>query len=437
MFKNEDDLKRIISRLKIDTEPNPVHKDNLRRQMLSEFNKTRQRPLLDTDLWQITRGIIMNRRIIKLATAAVIIIAVLAGLQHFTGSFDGSGVAWAHVVQRVEQIRTCVFNSHITMTGSPRGEITSEADMYVSSEYGFRADTYMNGKHAMTQYSLPAEKVMISVMPEQKKYMRMLLTDELVNKMRQQGYSDPRDIVRQFMEGQYTELGRDIIDGVEVEGIETTDQKIFGGQFDSCVGRLWVDVETHLPVRMEMEMEGFMADKSIQMVMDGYQWDVELDASVFEPNIPDDYILLAEVKMPSQDEGSAVKGLRLFAEIADGNYPTTMGIMKIMAESEKVMKNSFDIKAMKADPNSESSQEMMQKFMEKTMTIHGAAMFYAELVKQGKEPAYYGDTVTAEDTDAVLMRWKISDDEYRVIFGDLTTENVTAEQLAELESQLP
>jgi hypothetical protein len=36
--------------------------------------------------------------------------------------------------------------------------------------------------------------------------------------------------------------------------------------------------------------------------------------------------------------------------------------------------------------------------------------------------------------EAVLLRWKISDDQYRVIFGDLSAMNVTAEQLAELEN---
>ena len=61
-------------------------------------------------------------------------------------------------------------------------------------------------------------------------------------------------------------------------------------------------------------------------------------------------------------------------------------------------------------------------------------MFYAELVKADKDVAYYGDEVTSDDVDVVLMRWKISDDEYRVIFGDLATENVTAEELAELET---
>jgi hypothetical protein len=31
------------------------------------------------------------------------------------------------------------------------------------------------------------------------------------------------------------------------------------------------------------------------------------------------------------------------------------------------------------------------------------------------------------------MRWKASDDEYRVIFGNLTLENVSKEELSQLE----
>ena len=54
-----------------------------------------------------------------------------------------------------------------------------------------------------------------------------------------------------------------------------------------------------------------------------------------------------------------------------------------------------------------------------------------------KDVAYYGDRVTAKDVDKVLMRWKISKDEYRIIYGDLTAENVSTEQLAELETKLP
>ena len=93
------------------------------------------------------------------------------------------------------------------------------------------------------------------------------------------------------------------------------------------------------------------------------------------------------------------------------------------------------------DPNFKPTQEEIEKIrnemMPKMMAVQGACMFYAELVKNNKDAAYYGDKVTSDDVDAILMRWKISDDEYRVIFGDLTTENVPAEESAELETKLP
>ena len=68
---------------------------------LEDLEKLRQKKSTGTGLniWRI----IMKSRITKLAAAAVIIIVVLAGINYFGGSIDGSGVAWAELVQRVEQ----------------------------------------------------------------------------------------------------------------------------------------------------------------------------------------------------------------------------------------------------------------------------------------------------------------------------------------------
>ena len=49
----------------------------------------------------------------------------------------------------------------------------------------------------------------------------------------------------------------------------------------------------------------------------------------------------------------------------------------------------------------------------------------------------YGEFVTPEDADLALMRWKVSDNKYRVILGDRYTGTVTAEVLKELEKELP
>ena len=42
--------------------------------------------------------------------------------------------------------------------------------------------------------------------------------------------------------------------------------------------------------------------------------------------------------------------------------------------------------------------------------------------------------MTLQDTDKVLMPWRVSQTEYRVIFGDLHAETVSPEKLAELEA---
>ncbi|MHC5059683.1 MAG: hypothetical protein ACYTFK_01170 [Planctomycetota bacterium] len=62
-------------------------------------SKMKQSASSKPNIWRI----IMKNKITKLATAAIIIIAVLAGMYNFTGSIDGSGVAWAELVQQVEQ----------------------------------------------------------------------------------------------------------------------------------------------------------------------------------------------------------------------------------------------------------------------------------------------------------------------------------------------
>ncbi len=367
--------------------------------------------------------IIMKSRITRFATAAVVIIGVLLGL-YFIGGPDMAGVAWAEVVENVEQIQTYMFRGKSSTTGGPLGDESQEMEMvmYWSLAHGIRMDTYMDGKIAANMYILPAEKMMIQLMPEQKKYMRILLTDEHLKKMEEE-QNNPRYMVKQFMAHEYTELGRDIIDGIEVEGIEVTDPKVWGGMVAKAVGRLWVDVATNLPVRIEMEMA--MEDMEIKMVMDQFEWGVELDTGLFEPVIPQDYELMAEVEMPDAGGEKAVEGLRLFAELAGGSYPSDMGLMTAMKELGGAM-----FQELGTEPNAMPSRETMEKMMKMQMVC----VFYAQLVQEDKDPAYYGEAVTTEFGHAVLMRWKTGDDEYRVIFGDLTIEDVSTEELAELES---
>jgi hypothetical protein len=75
----------------------------------------------------------------------------------------------------------------------------------------------------------------------------------------------------------------------------------------------------------------------------------------------------------------------------------------------------------------------MQQVTAIMVKFQAPVLFYAKLTHDGNDPAYYGKDVTAGDANAVLMNWKISDGTYRVIYGDLSAENVTAEKLKQME----
>ncbi|MHC4758631.1 MAG: hypothetical protein ACYTE8_08235 [Planctomycetota bacterium] len=107
MFKNEDEFKKIVDRLEIDDKPNPEHKKALFNQMLSLFKEPtqpQQTKIPRTLSWNRIRRTIMKSSIMKLAAAAVIIIAVLIGIGQFSSSINNSSVAWADVASRITQI---------------------------------------------------------------------------------------------------------------------------------------------------------------------------------------------------------------------------------------------------------------------------------------------------------------------------------------------
>ena len=152
-----------------------------------------------------------------------------------------------------------------------------------------------------------------------------------------------------------------------------------------------------------------------------------MDAADFEPNIPDDYTTRSgDITVPAFNEETAIKGLTVLADLA-GEYPANLGGQTFFKELEALL----------APMRDRGRSEKYKKVSDITTPIGGLVAFYQTLVQGKKDPAYYGEFVTPEDTDLVLMRWKISDNEYRVIFGDRHAETVTAEVLRELEEKLP
>ncbi|MBW8041561.1 MAG: hypothetical protein FVQ85_16415 [Planctomycetes bacterium] len=395
---------------------------------------------------------IMKSRMTKLA-AAVIIIAVLAGLP-FLGGKD-SGIALAQVLEKINQTNAYMYTIKMKIKGKLMPSVQEIKILAThSDDFGVKwywENTDPNTGKTTTQqiYLLPEKKMAITIMPETKQYMRMPFDDDMLAGMKQQN-SDPREMIKQIMKCEYTELDRAVIDGVEVQGFRTTDPTFISalvGEATSIELTLWVDVENWLPFRSEIDLNSGEQMQMTSATYD-YQWNVPVQASDFDPNIPEDFkpFSIDGMKMPSMNEEGAIEGLSLFAEMA-GRYPKTMSMIELAQEIAALMKDvenltylTDELKKLKEEKSKtgqmteeEIRNAMMKKSMEMMRPLQSIGFFYMMLVADKKEPVYYGESVGPDDTDLVLLKWKVSDDQYRVIFGDLTAEDLTADQWNQLQ----
>jgi hypothetical protein len=405
-------------------------------------SQARESAIKQPNVWRT----IMKNRITKLAAAAVIFVAVLAGLPLLDSK---QGVVLADVLAKIEQVRAFMYKMNTRMAISmgenmPTMDMDMDMTMIISSDFGMKTETIAvdsntGQKSTSTAYIIPDEGIAVTLMPDKKKYMQMEFDDDWLAKMKQEN-NDPREMIKQMMGSEYAELGRSTIDGVEVDGFQTTDPTVIGGVGENVTLTLWVDAESWLPVRSEI---GFKKGNQMQVhcVVSEFNWDLPVTAEDFKPVIPDDFEPMGTgMQMPDISEEGLIEGLRLFAELS-GSYPKKLSVMELAQETMAFMTNRDVLEKIKekisqAGDSELDKDELMMKSMQITQPLQSPGFFYMMLTQEKKEPIYYGETVGPDDTDAVLMRWKISDNEYRVVFGDLSVGNVTAEELAVLEKPL-
>lgn len=397
--------------------------------------------------------IVKMKSISKFAAAAIVIVGISAVFLFNSG--PGS-IALADVYARVQQAQAFMYKMSMAvtgmgeMTGMPQmnGTMEMDATVVISEDYGMKMENHMKvpGPEGKTQnmtqlaYLLPGEKVMISITPEQKMYQRIEFTDDLLEQAKKQN-NDPREMIKQMLNCEYTELETREIDGVKVQGFQTTDPEYMMGVADEVKATLWVNVKTWMPVKSEIWAK--MSGMETSYVIDQFQWDVPVSATDFEYVIPEDYKEQGSMKMPEMNEKAAIEGLQTFSKFF-GQYPEKIDMASLVPS---LMKNMNELKD---NPKTEYAKEFVEKMKiaeaegDKALAqqaqnefapISGLAMFHMKLLQDKKDVAYYGDQVTPEDTDAVLMRWKLDNSKYMVIFGDLSTAEMDYEDLIKIEPQ--
>ncbi len=390
------------------------------------------------------RRLIMRSSVVKIAVAATVVLVVLGAWSLWSGT--ESGVALADVLAKVGQIRALTYrmDTHmkIAMPGAPASEVDMKWVWLIADEYGMRLDARTTnpttGQVTEEQmYILPEQRIMMRVSPATKTYERLTFADATFEQKKKET-NDPRMIVEQFLGCQYEDLGKTMLDGIEMQEFHSNDPAFMQGAGEIDV-RMWVDVKTRLPVRTEMKMR--VNDQiEVQYIAYDFQWDVPVSAAEFTPAIPADYTAGPGdgARAPTMTEEGAIEGLKFCVEFF-GKYPPSLNPADMMQITQSLMENPTPAakKMMQETDQMKSVEERTQRAMQVMAPLQSLAMFYASVGRSSQEPAYYGHLVQPGDQALVLMRWKTGDNQYRVIFGDLHVETVDADTLATLEAALP
>jgi hypothetical protein len=335
-------------------------------------------------------------------------------------TFTGGRSALATAIERFQKSRTIVCRVS-SSTPIPAGatELQQTGKLYFSAEYGSRYEMRLNGAVMIAQYT-PPEGPTIMVQPMARNYT---IVDARTSGDTTRSDSSPDAFIRalsQLKAKASRELGRKNLDGAEALGYEIPGETLGLGHSDRVRSELWVDARTYLPVRYLAEFPWPQSDRTFQMVYDQFEWDTPLDPQMFKPEIPADYtrIDVSTPATPAVDEAALLKGLQNYADLA-GKYPSAMDNTTIATDFAYAV--GYRIALSKGRGQKVPDQ---QTIMQKSLEIGVGLRFYQKLINDGCALEYHGKTVSPGQADAVLLRWKLADGQWRVIYGDLRTDTV-------------
>jgi len=294
MFKNEDDFKRIVTRLNIDDKPNSAHRENLRRRMLSVFNETRTKTSPAVS-WQFIRGTIMKSPITKFATAAVLIIAVVVSI-----TFLDKSVTPAYAIEQTIEAMKNIVTVHFFARDWQDREI--ETWIKVNPETGENDCHYLN-EPELGQISISTPEITYFYRPKENK-VRIVEGQALSSDVRFGRYIE--DILDRIIEPEHGEIQ------VIKEHDPNTGEEVIILWAESLNYEIeaFIDPKTKLPIKINFAKA--IPGQIIKNVDEIY-YNEPLPEGLFDFEIPEDAQVIREQPLLSviddPDYGISAEGL--------------------------------------------------------------------------------------------------------------------------------
>ena len=355
----------------------------------------------------ITKRIFTMNRILRIA-AAIIVVAAVAGTAGFlTLGNGGASIVWADVQQHIRNARTMTLKAVMEVEGTPNTEATmmfKEPD-FIRMET--TVETTMGPIKGVEIIKVEQGKVkMISLVEKDKKAIVSVtaLPQDMMKAHREWDFLAE---TKKLIEESETELGEKEIDGRAVKGYRVAK----GNQ----VFTVWADANTGQPIEMNMTaLQG-----KVEMTMCDFEFDVELDESLFD--VPEGYTIIEEEQLDLDEASPAelVEMLRRWIEARGGTFPDALTPTHLVKDYH-LLKDYKDI--------NEHDQELIAELGKGDQLIVMASVQTLFLLHP--EAHYAGKGVKLGDAKTAVFWYKPKDSEtYKVIYGDLSIKDVAEEDL--------
>ena len=250
----------------------------------------------------------MESKVTRYSAAAVIVLAMTLVLNNPFWAPGNGGVVLANVQQNVNSIETMIIRGTKTFTrpSEPEsvlefGGMKWEFDLvkYFSQQYGLVEEGYIGDKLIYRFTFNRQKRQTLLILPHYKKYGKFASTDQITRLLEN---GTPKGIIKLLMEGDYKELGRDNINGVEAEVFEFRDPGTFNELLPKTIadirdikGKVWIAIKEQMPVRVEGDMaigKSFMTmfqELNLHEVNTFGDFNIELDENIFNTTPPEGY----------------------------------------------------------------------------------------------------------------------------------------------------
>ena len=338
------------------------------------------------------RSLIMKSPTVKIAAAAIILVAVLIGLNPFK-----STITFSQVIEPIINARTIICD--LVMGEDENGSVTHE--IIVDSRI---RRTMSNMPNMTLVIDLDSEKMLV-LDSEAKTAFYANIQGEL-GSTTQSYVKFLRDAITEIRDNPDIEkLDEQIIDGRKAVG--------FIGRGPNTEVTIWADPKTAFPIQINL---GIGQSHSI---LKNFELNVPVDESLLSMDVPPGYVLKDQMDFGNATEQDFVESLRIWAEVVgDGIFPQAIGTESAMKDIAKLGQ-----KLGQMNIPEEQGAEMGVAF--------GKGMLFHQLINnRGDEWKYIGAGVKLGESQTPVFWYKPEgSSEYRVIYGDLHVEDVSPDNL--------